>query len=106
LGGAAAFALAAPAGPALARRWSAGRRGVLKLDRGQRVWTYEPPGAGRDTPILVVLHGQRRDGEDYRDDWIAHADRRRAIILAPEFSNGAPSWAPVTTTRAAFSTWT
>lgn len=49
------------------------------------VHTFAPEGAVRDSPIVFVMHGQGRNAADYRDNWIAIANQRRAIIIAPEF---------------------
>ncbi len=35
--------------------------------------------------ILVVMHGAGRNGETYRDAWIAAAEEHRTLLLVPEF---------------------
>lgn len=52
------------------------------------VWTYAPedkPLAG--LPVVVVMHGVKRDGDRYRDEWIEIARKHDLIILAPTFSD-------------------
>src|SRR5690606_31896059 len=51
-----------------------------------RVWWYAPQRAWTGSPVLMVMHGQGRDGRDYRDAWRAEADRANAIIVAPELT--------------------
>lgn len=49
------------------------------------VHTFAPEGADREGPIVFVMHGQGRNASEYRDNWIAIANQRGAIIVAPEF---------------------
>jgi hypothetical protein len=59
------------------------------------VWYYRPKSFGPDTPILFVMHGVKRNADQYRDNWIALAEAHRLLIVAPEFSNAnfPKSWA-------------
>ncbi len=51
------------------------------------VWTYAPEnGALGDLPVVVVMHGVNRDGDRYRDEWIASAREHGLIVLAPMFT--------------------
>ena len=44
------------------------------------------PVAWRPTdPVLIVLHGYRRNAADYRDVWAEHAERYGFLVAAPEF---------------------
>lgn len=52
-----------------------------------RVFYYRPKGFDRETPILFVMHGVKRNAGEYRDNWIALAERHGLLIVAPEFSN-------------------
>ena len=52
-----------------------------------RVFYYRPKGFGPETPILFVMHGVKRNAGEYRDNWIALAERHGLLIVAPEFSN-------------------
>jgi hypothetical protein len=54
-------------------------------DRPVKVW-YDAPNDLTTAEVLVVMHGQSRTGEDYRNSWIAHARRAGALLLVPEFS--------------------
>jgi len=40
-------------------------------------------------PVVVVIHGVRRNAEEYRDAWVPHAEARVFLLLCPEFSQGA-----------------
>ena len=50
------------------------------------VYTYRPQHAGPDAPILLVMHGVKRNGEEYRDQWIETAERHGVTVAVPEFS--------------------
>lgn len=54
-----------------------------------RVWTYVPSTSRKDAPIVFVMHGIKRNGEDYLKPWKAVADRHHCVVLVPEFSNEA-----------------
>jgi hypothetical protein len=55
-------------------------------DRPVEVWYDAPAGDLTSVKVLVVMHGQQRNGEEYRDDWIPHARRVGALLIVPEFS--------------------
>ena len=52
------------------------------------VHTYCPHTVNPKTTnrILFVMHGTLRNGSVYRDQWIAQAEKYRALILVPEFT--------------------
>jgi hypothetical protein len=60
-----------------------------------RVFYYRPKDFGPETPILFVMHGAKRNADEYRDNWVELAERHRLLIVAPEFSkeNFPKSWA-------------
>jgi dienelactone hydrolase len=39
----------------------------------------------QDLPVLFVHHGVARNGRDYRDYWLAHADTGAMLVIALEF---------------------
>src|SRR5215472_12597673 len=39
------------------------------------VWYFVPPGATSQAPVVFVMHGVRRDGENYLADWIPYAQK-------------------------------
>lgn len=51
------------------------------------IWTYVPTQSeASGLPIVIVMHGTRRDADRYRDEWAPVAQLKRFIVLAPEFS--------------------
>ncbi len=50
------------------------------------VWLYAPSGATPQSPVVVVMHGVGRNGEDYLTDWIPHAEAHGFLLVVPEFS--------------------
>jgi hypothetical protein len=50
------------------------------------VWCYQPRQWTPDSDVLVVMHGVNRNARRCRDMWRTYADRRNALLLAPEFS--------------------
>lgn len=51
-----------------------------------RLWYSRPDQVNADTPVIMVMHGGRRDANKYRDYWGAHAKRHGVLIVAPEIS--------------------
>lgn len=50
------------------------------------VFLYRPAAAGADAPIVFVMHGARRNGDEYRDAVAPLADIHGFIVVAPQFS--------------------
>lgn len=51
------------------------------------VWSYVPKQAlSSRLPIVIVMHGTRRDADRYRDEWSELAQENRFIVVAPRFS--------------------
>ncbi|MDB6167224.1 MAG: hypothetical protein JWM88_88 [Verrucomicrobia bacterium] len=55
---------------------------------GRRVTVryFQPPGAAADAPVVFVMHGVQRNGEEYFGDWVPLAARRHFLLVVPEFS--------------------
>ena len=51
-----------------------------------RAFYYRPATWTADRPIVVVMHGFKRNAEDYRDAWIQYADQYNLLVVCPEFS--------------------
>jgi poly(3-hydroxybutyrate) depolymerase len=49
------------------------------------VWYHRPEAWRPGGPVVAVLHGVRRDGENYRNAWASHAERLGFLLLVPEF---------------------
>lgn len=52
------------------------------------MFTYRPQRAGPAAPVLIVMHGRKRNGEEYRDQWVETAERHGVLLAAPQFSDG------------------
>lgn len=50
------------------------------------VWYHRPAGLPADAPVLFVIHGVGRNGEEYLGDWMELANRKKFLLVAPEFS--------------------
>jgi poly(3-hydroxybutyrate) depolymerase len=49
--------------------------------------TYRPENLTPDSPVVIVQHGMKRNGDEYRDFWIPAADKHGLLIVAPTFDN-------------------
>jgi len=45
-----------------------------------------PGGTDGHVPVVFVMHGVKRNGETYRDNWVAHAEAGKFLVVVPEFS--------------------
>ncbi len=54
-------------------------------DVAVRTHLWRPAAWRSADPVLVALHGYRRNAADYRDVWVEHAERYRVLVVAPEF---------------------
>ena len=57
------------------------------LTKNIPVWYYLPEKATTSTKILFVMHGVKRNAEEYRDQWEQLAINQNFVLLVPEFSN-------------------
>ena len=87
---AAVLAVAMPAfaaTPVPAGKWSFEFRDARgRADRPIRVYTYRPQRCDSACPIVIVMHGVKRNAYDYIGHWELAADRHNFIVLAPEFN--------------------
>ena len=51
-----------------------------------RVYSTMPEKISNDTPIVIILHGQSRNAEGYRNSWHDSARDNNFISLVPKFS--------------------
>lgn len=56
-------------------------------DRPIRVFTYRPKACDSTCPILIVLHGAKRDAYPYMKDWGSVADDHKVILIGPQFED-------------------
>ena len=54
-------------------------------DRPIRVFTYRPRQCDSTCPIVIVLHGVKRDAYQYLGYWTPIADLHKFIVVAPQF---------------------
>lgn len=65
-------------------------RGQFTFAQGGKqvtVWYYQPAAATAAAPVVFVMHGLRRNGEDYLNDWVGAADEKNFLLVVPEFSS-------------------
>ena len=85
LAGSAAFGCAAFAPLARAAEPFAPTFTVSNPQGDVPVYAYLPAAASA-APIWVVMHGLKRNAADYYAAWLPYAQKRGAILLAPQFS--------------------
>ena len=54
--------------------------------RKVKVWYHVPAGLAADAPVVFVMHGVKRNAEDYLNDWAPAAARKQFLLIVPEFS--------------------
>jgi len=54
-------------------------------DRPITVRYHMPEGYAPETPVVFVMHGASRTGQQYFDDWEPHAIARDFLLVVPEF---------------------
>lgn len=54
-----------------------------------KVYMLRPGHADASAPVVFVMHGVRRDGDRYFDDWKALSEKFGFVLVVPEFSNKA-----------------
>ena len=52
-----------------------------------KVFYHIPNGEISSMPVLFVMHGMDRNGDEYRDQWVEQADKYGFIVLVPTFSS-------------------
>tara|TARA_S200000501_G_scaffold377731_1_gene437223 strand:- start:367 stop:1227 length:861 start_codon:yes stop_codon:yes gene_type:complete len=50
------------------------------------VFYVAPEKINRATRLVVVMHGRKRNGKEYRDQWIVKAKELNLFIIVPQFS--------------------
>jgi len=64
--------------------------GSYKFTSGNKrltIWYNIPKNIKKDSAVVFVMHGVKRNGKDYRNDWIKYSNDKKFILLVPEFSN-------------------
>ena len=58
-----------------------------------QVFYYRPQTLFKNRPILFVMHGVKRNAQQYRDSWIPYAQQFGTFLVAPQFSEKCfPGW--------------
>ena len=52
-----------------------------------KVWYSTPKSIDAKTRFLFVMHGVKRNGEDYCKAWQAYCEKHNLLVVVPEFSN-------------------
>lgn len=50
------------------------------------VWMFVPDTCDNKCPLQFVMHGVKRNGEEYLDNWVEFAKARKFIVVVPEFT--------------------
>jgi hypothetical protein len=50
------------------------------------IFYVTPNRINKDTRLVVVMHGRKRNAEEYRDQWVDYAKDLNLVVLVPEFS--------------------
>ena len=53
--------------------------------RAITVYVHRPAAFTAQSPVLMVMHGLKRNGAEYRSYWAAEAEKRGVLVIAPEF---------------------
>jgi hypothetical protein len=62
------------------------RGGLGREDKRIVVHYHRPAGFAPDSPVLLVIPGAGRDGDEYRDAWIEPAERHGLLVAAPTYA--------------------
>lgn len=51
-----------------------------------KVYYHKPKDFHKDSPVLMVIPGAGRNGDDYRDAWVEASEKYGVLILSPSYS--------------------
>lgn len=60
--------------------------GEGRESRAIEVHYHRPPILEKDSPVLIVIPGAGRNGDDYRDSWKDASEKYGVLILSPSYS--------------------
>ncbi len=60
--------------------------GGFKNEKKIVIHYYKPQNLKSESPVLIVIPGAGRDGDEYRDAWIEKANKYNILVLSPEYS--------------------
>ena len=58
---------------------------LVNPDIALEVYTYKPTNYNANSEILFVMHGNRRNPDVYRDQWVEFAEENNALLICPGF---------------------
>jgi poly(3-hydroxybutyrate) depolymerase len=67
-------------------------RDKFAADRALLLECYRPANHAPGSPVVIVQHGQSRNGREYCDAWISAADKVGALIVAITFPFPKETW--------------
>lgn len=60
--------------------------GGLQDEKEIIIHYYKPRNLKSESPVVIVLPGAGRNGDEYRDAWIEKAEKYNVLVLSPEYS--------------------
>ncbi len=60
--------------------------GGLQQEKRIVIHYYKPQNLNPESPVVIVLPGAGRNGDEYRDIWIEKANNYNILVLSPEYS--------------------
>lgn len=60
--------------------------GAGREEKTITVFYYKPESFHRGSPVMLVVPGAGRNGDDYRDAWVGAAEHYGVLILSPSYS--------------------
>jgi poly(3-hydroxybutyrate) depolymerase len=64
-------------------------RNAATGSKSVKVWYFKPDKLAPDAKVVFVMPGVKRNGQDYREEWVRHAKKYHFLLLVPEFSEQA-----------------
>lgn len=59
--------------------------GIGSENKSISVYYYKPKNFGKKSKVLLVIPGSGRNGDSYRDSWIATSEKHNVLILSPSY---------------------
>ena len=60
--------------------------GVGREDKSITIYYHKPQSFTSQSPLLIVMPGAGRNGQDYRDAWVAASEAYGVVILSPSYA--------------------
>lgn len=59
--------------------------GASKKEKTIKVYYHKPENFSKDSQVLLVIPGAGRNGDSYRDTWVAASEKHSVLILSPQY---------------------